>query len=90
MKPNDKQIALMAQAALDAAMDKAEELGLGRMHGLYGIERAMLAIRKMAALQVLLGADGIAELGKAIETGIAKDAVKQAEEILKRGEAGVD
>lgn len=83
MKPNDKQIALMAHAALDAAMGKAEELGFSKMHGLYGIERAMSAIRKMAALQMLLGSDGLAELGKAVERSMAEDAVRQAEDILK-------
>ena len=89
MKPNDKQIALMAQAALDAAMGKAEELGFARMQGLYGIERAMGAIKKMAMLHALLGDDGLDMLGKAVEEGMARDAVKQAEDILK-GEAGVD
>lgn len=83
VKPGNKQIALMAHAALDAAMDEAEGLGLDRMQGLWGIERAMQAIRKMAALQMLLGSDGLAELGKAVERSMAEDAVRQAEDILK-------
>ena len=83
MEPNDRQIALMAEAALEAAMGKAEELGFPKLNGLYGIERAMSAIRKMAALQMLLGSDGLAELGKAVERSMAADAVKQAEDILK-------
>lgn len=89
MKPDDKQIALMAQAALDAAMDKAHELGLHRIYGLMGIERAMTAVEKFAALHMLLGDKGMSALGKSLQEDMAKDAVKQAEDILK-GEAGVD
>lgn len=83
MKPNDRQIALMAQAALDGAMDKAEELGFGRMHGLYGIERAMEALKKFAMLHMLLGSDGMEAFAKSVQEDMAKDAVKQAEDILK-------
>ena len=68
---------------MDAAMDKAEELGLERMQGLFGIERAMGTIKKIAVLHALIGNDGLAELGKVIEESMAKDAVKQAEDILK-------
>lgn len=74
---------MMAQAALDSAMDKAEELGLERRQGLRGIERAMGAIKKMAMLHALIGNDGFDMLGKAIEESMAQDAVKQAEDILK-------
>lgn len=82
-EPDNRKVALMAQAALDAAMDKAEELGLERMEGLYGIQRAMNAIRKTAALTMLLGSEGMNMFGKAIEDRMAMDAVKQAEDILK-------
>lgn len=81
--PDNRKVALMAQAALDGAMDKAEELGLERMEGLYGIQRAMSAIRKTAALTALLGSEGMNMFGKAIEDRMAMDAVKQAEDILK-------
>lgn len=83
MKPNDKQIALMAQAALDAAMDKAQELGLSRIQGLRGIERAMEALKKFAMLHMLLGNDGMEAFAKSVQEDMAKDAVKQAEDILK-------
>jgi hypothetical protein len=73
----------MALAALDAAFDKAEELGLARMQGLFGIERAMGAIKTVAVLDEILGPDGMHALGKALQDGMAKDAVQQAEEILK-------
>ena len=82
-KPTNHHVAMMAQAALDAAMDKAEELGFARMQGLYGIERAMGAVKKVAMLHALLGDDGFDMLGKAVEEGMARDAVKQAEDILK-------
>lgn len=82
-EPDNEKVALMAQAALDGAMDKAEELGLERMEGLYGIAVAMSAIKKMSVLSMLLGADGMNIFCKAIEDRMAMDAVKQAEDILK-------
>ena len=82
-KPDNEKVALMAQAAMDAVMDKAEELGLERMEGLYGIARAMAAIRKLTALTMILGSDGMDRLGRAIADDMARDAVSQAEEILK-------
>jgi hypothetical protein len=85
-KPNDEHIAQMALAALDAAFDKAEELGLARMQGLFGIEMAMGAIEKAAVLNAILGDNGFDMLRKAIEESMSKDAVQQAEDILK-GEA---
>ncbi len=83
MKPNDKQIALMAQAAFDAAFEKAKELGYPGYEGLRGIIRAHQAAERFAVLALTLGPDGLGMLGKAIEEGMAKDAVRQAEDILK-------
>jgi hypothetical protein len=82
-EPNNEHIAQMAFAALDAASDKAEELGLARMQGLFGIERAMGAIEMVAVLDEILGPDGMHALGNAVQDGMAKDAVQEAEEILK-------
>jgi ferritin-like metal-binding protein YciE len=85
-EPNDEHIAQMAFAALAAAFDKAEELGLARMQGLFGIEGAMGAIKMVAVLNETLGPDGMQALEKALQDGMSKDAVQQAEDILK-GEA---
>lgn len=74
---------MMAQATLDAAMDKAGELGLSRMQGLLGIERAHAAVGKLVALSIVLGPSAMDKLGKAIEADMAQDAVRQAEDILK-------
>ena len=82
-KPTNHHVAMMAQAALDAAMDKAEELGFARMQGLYGIERAHDAVGKLIALSIVLGPSGLDRLGKEIEAEMAQDAVRQAEDILK-------
>lgn len=82
-EPTNEQKGLLANAALDACYAKAEELGLPRAFGLYGILRAMSSIKALAMLQGILGADGVAILGNALMQQEEADAVRQAEDILK-------
>ena len=81
--PTNEHIVSMAHAALDAAWEKAKELGYPGYEGLRGIVRANQAAERFAVLALTLGPDGLDMLGKAIEESMAKDAVKQAEDILK-------
>lgn len=73
----------MGLAAYDAAMAKAEELGLSPLMGMYGIAAAMDGLRRTAALIGLIGIDGAKELGRQLQREAEQDAVRQAEDILK-------
>ncbi len=82
-QPTNEQKALLAHAALDAVYAKADELGIPRLYGLYGIARAMDSIKALVMLQGIIGDDGVAILGNALMQQEEADAVRQAEDILK-------
>ena len=82
-EPTNEQKAVLAQAAFDACYAKARELGLPPVQGLYGIVRAMGSIRALAALQGIIGDEGLVILGEALMQKEKADAVRQAEDILK-------
>jgi hypothetical protein len=73
----------MAWAAIKGAMDKAQELGLERIDGIFGVAHAADAVSRLVMLGAILGPDGMQALEKALQDGMAKDAVQEAEEILK-------
>lgn len=84
-EPTNEHVRAMAEAAKNAAMAKAEELGFGKMIGLLGILAAAEAAEKFITIFSILGPDGMDDLGKALEKSMLYDMNEQAEGIL-RGE----
>ena len=82
----NEQVAEMAMAACDAALGKAEELGLDPMAHVLGIERAYEVTKKVLLLFTLLGPDTCHALAEAIRKAMAHDMMAEAEETLERGE----
>ena len=85
-EPTVGEAAIMAKAAMDAAFDKAEELGYSRLYGMCGLEYAWETCEKTMRLISFLGP----ELANALECLLEKeemdDVIQQAEDALREGE----
>ena len=85
-EPTVGEAAIMAKAAMDAAFDKAEELGYSRLYGMCGLEYAWETCEKTMKLVNLLGPELASALGEALEKSEMQDTIQQAEDVLREGE----
>ena len=82
-EPTNEQLAAMAQAACDAAGDKAQELGVNRIAGMIlGIERAYNATLRTVELMNAIGFEAAVALGNALRKSEMYDMMKEAEEAI--------
>ena len=82
-EPTNEQIAAMAQAACDAAGNKAQELGVNRIAGMIlGIERAYDATYRTVKIMNAIGFEASVALGDALRKSEMYDMMKEAEEAI--------
>lgn len=77
------EIVEVAQAAMRAAMKRAEELGLKPLEWILGVEHAYESAMRGLMLIRGLGVETACELGEALAKADAYDTLKEAEEIMK-------
>ena len=82
-EPTGKEIAEMALAAITAAKDKADELGLEWFFFMLGIERAYESVEATAEIINAIGVEAAVKLGMAIQKSELYDMMKEAESALK-------
>ena len=81
-------IGIIAQHVVNAAMDKARELGEENImaSSFEAICCAKTAIKKMAILYVILGPERMEQLGELLIQKEVEDAVNEAEDVLKEAD----
>lgn len=80
--PTDVQIAEMGWAAIEAAIEKAKQMGLPWHVAVLGIDRAYRGTKMFVDLLSALGPEMVDALGEALRLKLTEEILKEAEEAL--------